>query len=64
MTSDPRPEDYPGQRSMPDRCPVCGGPVDVEHVDVTTRPDARAGRRPTIPMRWSCPEGCDPRTVS
>lgn len=45
-----------------EHCPVCSAAVERdEPIDVTTRADAEAGRRPTQPGLWRCPNGCDPR---
>jgi hypothetical protein len=62
-TPEPAREDYPGQRRTPDACPVCGGRVEVDRLDVTSVFTPMEERPKTIPGRWWCPKGCDPRTT-
>ena len=62
-TPEPAREDYPGHLSTPDACPVCGGRVEVDRLDVTSLLTPMAQRPKTIPGRWWCPKGCDPRTT-
>ena len=51
-------ENYPGQHSTPDDCPVCHGPIDIDQVMVD-------GFRGVYQEgRWSCLRGCDPRTLA
>ncbi len=53
-------EDYPGQRSKPDACPVCGGPIECEQLETGVAPYWST----IVPGRWTCPKGCDPRTAA
>ncbi len=55
----PEAEEYPGQRSKPDACPVCHGPVEIEQLETGADPYWST----VVPGRWSCPKGCDPRTA-
>lgn len=52
-------EAYPGQRTTPTRCPVCGALVDVDQVEV-----GLGGRKEYRAGQWACPNGCDPRTLA
>lgn len=59
-----RRENYPGQYTTPDDCPVCHGPIEVARVEVSMGAvGPRAGQQRDVEGRWSCPRGCDPRTL-
>ncbi len=55
--SDMRRENYPGEYSTPERCPVCHGPVEVDFI--IADPVLLTGHD----GRWRCPQRCDPRTL-
>lgn len=44
-------------------CPVCGTPVIIQHIDVTTNAaDELRNGRSYVLGSWDCPRGCNPRT--
>lgn len=40
-------------------CPTCGGPIEVDRIEITTAECPSPYRCPT--GMWECPRGCDPR---
>jgi hypothetical protein len=48
--------DVPGPDVLPP-CPVCGHPIVQQTIEVGTWGDPFA----TMPGRWECRNGCDPR---